>query len=150
MKHGRFRASRTRVRLALALGVVVSASAYSVSSIKKRDARAPAFVMNDSAQPPRVTQIAGVTHVVSTAARQRIVPDTAMPDGGARASLVWLNGRVTSPTSEGTVVIDPGGSVVVFDRNLSPHRPVLALDGREVAEVASGGSLLAACAEVCA
>jgi len=130
--------SRTHVRLALALVVAASVSAYSVLSNEKCDLRAPAFVTNDSAQPPRVTQIAGVSHVVSTAARQRIVPDTVMPNGGARARVLWLDGRVTSPTSEGTVVIDPGGSVVVFDRNLSPHRPILALDGREVAEVASG------------
>ena len=137
MKQGKSRVSRTHVRLALALGVVASVSAYSVTALHKQISRAPALIRNDNAPPPRVTRIGGVTYVVSVAARDRIVPDTAMPDAGAPARLLWLAGRVTSPAPGGTVVLDPGGSIVEFDQSLRPHRPSLSLDGREAVEVAA-------------
>ena len=131
------RVSRTHVRLALALGVLASVSAYGITVLDKQTSRAPAFIRNANAPPPRVTRIAGVTYVVSVAARDRIVPDTAMPDAGAAARLLWLAGRVTSPARNGTVVLDPGGSIVEFDQALQPNRPRLSLDGREAVEVAA-------------
>ena len=140
MKQGKSRVSRTHVRLALALGVVASASVYSVTALDKHASRAPAFIRNANASPPRVTRIAGVTFIVSMAARDRIVPDTAMPDAGAPARLLWLAGRVTSPARSGIVVIDPGGSIVDFDQSLRPHRPRLSLDGREAVEVAASAN----------
>lgn len=140
MKRGYSWASRTHVRLALVLGVVASVYAYTVRALDKQISRAPAFITNDNASPPRVTRIAGVTHVVSVAARDRIVPDTVMPDAGAPARLLWLAGRVTSPARSGTVVLDPGGSVVEFDQGLRLHRPSLSLDGREAVEVAASAN----------
>ncbi|MCR4341214.1 MAG: TlpA family protein disulfide reductase [Gemmatimonadaceae bacterium] len=134
----RVRVSRTRVRLALALAGAAAVAAYGVRALEQQAARAPAYVANDTTAPPHVTRIAGVTHVVSVAARDRIVPDTALPDAGAGARLLWLAGRVTSPAPNGTVVLDPGGSVVQFDHRLRPYRPGLSLEGIEAMEVAAG------------
>lgn len=130
--------SRTRVRLALALGAATAVATYAVGGLERQVPRAPAHVTNPSGSPPQVRRIGGVSFVVSVSARDRIVPDTAAPNVGARARLLWLAGRVTSPAPGGTVVLEPGGSLVQFDHRLRPYRPGLLLEGIEAMDVAAG------------
>lgn len=93
--------------------------------------------MVPNAPLPVTTVVAGVPHVVSREAPARIVPDTVPPDHRASVVLLWLAGKQTSPSLNGALAIDAGGSVVEFNATLRAARPRVALGGRLIAGVAA-------------
>lgn len=101
--------------------------------------RSPAAISVPQARPAAISVVGGVAHIVSRDAREQIIPDTVPPGRDEPATLLWLSGKPTSPSPDGALAVDAGGSVVAFDARLRPRRPRLELGGRLVASVAAAG-----------
>ncbi len=138
MTGGRIAASRAYAWLATVGTLVLVASAWTALAGGDRpQARAPSSVAVSNARLPEITLVAGVRHVVSSAAPARIVPDTVPPDHRVDVALLWLAGKQTSPFRDGVMAIDAGGSLVAFNASLRPSRPRVALGGRVITGVAT-------------
>jgi thiol-disulfide isomerase/thioredoxin len=95
----------------------------------------PAWVTNDSATAPDVRVISGVRHVVSASAQATLLPDTSSPIEPVR--LLWLNGRSTQPTKNGSIVLDADGGILDVDQRLRLRLRKVSLGGREVVSAAA-------------
>lgn len=97
--------------------------------------RGPVTRPNPDARPPTVRTDGGALLVETRAPEQLLVPDT-LPPVRHDLTLLWLEGRPSTASPQGRVVLDVAGSPVAFDGRLVASRLGWSLDGREPASIA--------------
>jgi len=117
---------RPRPVVLVALALSLAAATWVVAAGRSRAVqRGPIAVPNAEAEPVTEFSVGQVRHVVAPDAPERLMPDTAFPDGPAR--VLWLQGRPAAPLPDGGALVPDGaGGLARFDSRLAPGRPVVA------------------------